>query len=264
MKIKTMFFSSILAAGLCCSAMGFHAAAYTLQDVIDKAHSVGVPESTIQQGINMWDTGEYDQADIDTAWYALDDYNSTVQDKIDDLFGGGSSSPSEGTSSAVDSAGDTTSSSGGTVSSGSSGVTSGVTSSDFINMTLEEKIAYVNGMDPAGRQAFLDGLSNAERNSIIKQMSIKDKTDILEDYMQVADAMGMHMVVDSISEDGIGVTVRDKNGVIVDKTAMGITIDETGISHTKLLVTAAAAFTLAASGLIWLYRCLSRKEKGVE
>lgn len=250
-KCKTVFFSSILAAGLFCGAMGFHAAAYTLQDVIDKAHSVGIPESTVQQGINMWDTGEYDQADIDTAWYALDDYDTTVQSKIDDIFAGGESTapPTEGTTSAGD-----------TVSSGSDEKTS----AEFINMTLEEKVAYVNSMDPAAKQAFLDGLSNAERNSIIKQMSITDKTDILENYMQVADAMGMHMVVDSLSEDGIGVTMRDKDGVVVDKSAMGITIDETGISHTRLLVIAAAAFALAIGGLTWLYRSLSRKEQDVE
>lgn len=128
-------------------------------------------------------------------------------------------------------------------------------------MTLDEKIAYVNSMTPADKEAFLNNLTPAERNSIIKQMNIDDQADLLQGYIDAAKGMNMNIAVDSISEQGIAVTIRDNDGTVMDKTAMGgVTIDETGISHTGLLACTSGAALLAIAGFAGLHRYLRRMD----
>lgn len=241
--LKTALFSSLLAAGLLCGTIGFHAAAYTVDEVAQKAREAGYSEEQVQRGYNEWNTGIYTQEDLDQAYEALCGYQSNVDSKIDSIFDNGSSQST--VSSAAESA-------------DSSAVSAPdrIPSAEFISMTLDEKIAYVNSLPAAEKDAFLNGLSAAERNSIIKQMSVSDKADIMQGYVDAASAMGMNMVVDSLSENGVSVTVRDKDGVIIDKASVGVTIDETGISHTRLFALAGAAIALACAGLGWLYRRL--------
>ncbi len=180
--------------------------------------------------------------------------------------------PSQSTSSAADSAsGSANSNAGGTAGGNTSSAApsapseskpSGtVTSTDFILMTLDEKIAYVNSMSPEDKENFLNNLTPAERNSIIKQMNIDDQAELLQGYINVAEKMNMNISVDSISSEGIAITVRDNEGTIVDKSATGITIDETGISHTGLLAAAAAAILLCAAGFAGLYRYICKTDE---
>ena len=127
-------------------------------------------------------------------------------------------------------------------------------------MTLEEKRAYVSGMTPEERRTFLENLTPEERRSLLKQMSIDNKAEVLEGFVGVAEEMGMHVTVDKLTDDNISLTIRDDQGTIVDKSEMGITIDETGISHTGLLVSAAAGAILALSGLAVLSRKMGNDE----
>ena len=256
---RTAVCSVLLSAGVLCSMTGMQAAAYTVDDVVQRSREVGIPEDQIQFGYNEWSKGIYTQEQLDEAYAYADNYQKTVDDKIDDIFDNpdpppandGNSTPAEG---------DGNSGKDGNAPAGSDAP---VTSADFINMTLDEKIAYVNAMTADEKDAFLQNLSIAERNSIIKQMSISDKAEVMQSYVDVASAMGMNMVVDTITDDSIGVTIRDQDGVVIGKSAVGITIDETGISHTKLLAAAAGAFLLACTGFAWLYRRLRRMNEEV-
>ncbi len=139
-----------------------------------------------------------------------------------------------------------------------------VNSYDFIMMTLDEKIAYVNSMSPEDKENFLNNLTPGERNSIIKQMNVNDQAELLQGYIDAAKGMNMNIAVDSISAEGIAITVRDDEGTIVDKTATGITIDETGISYDGLFAASAAAVLLAAAGFVLIYRHLCRADGGVQ
>ncbi len=274
-KSTTRLFAAMLAAGCLCCGAGFHAAAVTVDDVAQKAREVGFPEEQVQLGYNYWATGNYTQADLEIAYAELCKYDTQADEKIDSIFDStpaqttpaptepdrtGDTSSSQGTTSAGTSGGSTSSSSG--TSSQASGT---VTSEQFIKMTLDEKITYVNAMSPEDKEDFLNNLSTAERNSIIKQMNLNDQAELLQGYIDAAKGMNMNIAVDSISEQGIAVTIRDNNGTVVDKTAMGgVTIDETGISHTGLIACASGAALLAIAGFAGLYRYLRRLDGQAE
>ncbi len=280
MKLKTRkaFAAALAACCFCCTA-GMTASAATLEDIVNKAREVGIPEAQIQVGYNEWMTGDYTQEDLDTVYESLLNYDAQTQEMLDQYFGttgdSSSSSADNTTSSAADSttsSGETTSatenSTAGTESAGNSTAStessSTVTSTDFINMTLDEKIAYVGTMNAADKEAFLNNLSPAERNSIIKQLALDDKAALMQGYINVAEQMGMHVAVDNLTDDNISVTIRDEEGIVIDKTAVGITIDETGISHTGLFAAAAAGIVLAVGGLLALYRYICRSDEQMQ
>ncbi len=257
--IRHKLFAAVLAAGCFCCAAGISASAVSVDDVANKARELGFPEAQVQQGYAYWSTGDYTQEDLNAAWAYLMEMEKESQEKFDSIFEDNSStaptqpSTTTGGGSADSSAADSTTA--------PTEATKPVTSADFINMTLEEKIAYVNSMTPEDKETFLNNLSPEERKSIMKQMSLDDKADLMEGYIGFAESMGMHVSVDNLTNENISLTIRDENGVVIDQSAVGITIDETGISHTGLFATAAAGVLLAVCGFGWLYRCLCRSDE---
>lgn len=143
--------------------------------------------------------------------------------------------------------------SGNSGSSGNSSIPDRIPSSDFINMTLDEKKDYVNSLPEDQKSGFLASLTKEERNSIIKQFPTDQKVALMQTYIDTASSMGMNVVVDSMTDQNISVTVRNDDGIIIDKAGVGVVIDETGISHTKPLVFAGVGILTAAAGFALLY-----------
>ena len=53
-------------------------------------------------------------------------------------------------------------------------------------------------------------------------------------------------------------TIRNEDGQVIGKTAVGTIIDETGISHTAPLLTALLAAMVSVLGFMMIYRYLAR------
>ncbi|MDE5754264.1 MAG: hypothetical protein K2H89_06970 [Oscillospiraceae bacterium] len=263
--------AGILSACLLCSA-GISASAYTADDVAQKAREAGWPEYLIQSGYNEWASGSYTQEDLDEAYNGVMSYNEQTEEIICNAFGvepqpkpdpvvtdpaptDPTNAPENPEPSVTP---DNSSNTGNPDSSADSGnstpvIPDRVSSSDFINMTLDEKKDYVNSLADDQKDAFLASLSKEERNSIIKQLPTDQKVALMQTYIDTASSMGMNVAVDSITDQNISVTVRNNEGVIIDKAGVGIVIDETGISHTKPLVFAGLGILTAAAGFVLLY-----------
>lgn len=298
--MKKKFFAALAALSICCCMGGLSASAITADDVAGRARELGWPEEYIQHGYAMWSSGQYTQADLQTAYNSLDKYPGAVDDKIDNLFddddtstpsateapapstttpaapsateaapsggssgtqGGSTGTTEQGGSSGSQGGSDAKPSGGQTVTKKDGTVEDRISPADFIGMTLEEKQAYANSLTPESKRAFLDSLSAEERNSIIKQMPMDDKADIMQVYIDTAKEMGVNITVDSVSEDNISLTVRDDDGKVIDKAAVGISIDETGISHTKPLLFALGGSVLAVLGFGGLYYYIRKTEE---
>jgi hypothetical protein len=158
----------MLAAGCFFCGTGISAAAYTVDEVAQKAREVGYSEEMVQMGYNEWASGSYTQADLDSAYAQLCDYDNKADDKINEIFGNTDTSESSASS-------ETDSTDSSTEAAVSDAQTTRPSSAEFINMTLDEKIAYVNTMSEQEKNTFLSSLTTEERNSIIKQMSVSDK-----------------------------------------------------------------------------------------
>lgn len=264
MKRRTMkhrILAVLFAAGCFFSVNGLSAsAAVTVDDIANKARELGFPEAQVQEGYNMWSSGAYTQEDLDKIWAELENFEGDILDLYEKILMSGVEMPSQTTTDPVN----PTEKTEGTTDAPTEGTqapeATEAPTKEFAKMTLEEKRAYVSGMTPEERRTFLENLTPEERKSLLKQMSIDNKAEVMEGFLGVAEEMGMHVTVDKLTDDNISLTIRDDQGVIVDKSEMGVTIDETGISHTGLLVSAAAGAILALSGLAVLSRKMGSDE----
>ncbi len=292
MRFKEM--TAVLAA--CCliytGGVYIPASAYTADDVAAKARQAGWPETLIQMGYNEWSSGDYTQDKLDMAYAKVQEYNSQTKDLICNYFGvdpeevpdpennSGSdvseqSAPTDSNSEQIAETSEDGEIISPTENSSSSGnqsdletvtKTDGTTEpriepSDFIKMTFEEKIDYVNQLEDTSKNEFVASLSKEEKNSMLKQMPVEDKVALMESYIDTADSMGLNVSVDSLTEENISLTVRNDEGRIVDKAAVGVVVDETGISHTKPLLLSLIGVLMAVFGFTGLYRYIRKTEE---
>ncbi len=270
---------SILTVCLC--AANLHTFAYSPDDVAAKAREAGWPENLIQTGYNQWASGEYTQDQLDEAYNSVMDYSEQTEEFIYNQFGidpeearaaQKNNKPTEAETQAVpesvqntettaDAANSQTEPAQTTTVPDSSQSDKYISDSEFIKMTMEEKQDYVNSLPAEEKTEFITTLSKEARNSIIKQLPTEEKVAIMQKYIDTASTMGMNVTVDELTDKDISVTVRNQEGIIIDKAEVGIVIDETGISHTKPLLTAGIGILLSAAGFGWLYWYIKHTEQ---
>lgn len=276
-KHKIAAAAAALTMALGCSAMT--ASAYTADDVAAKAREAGWPEYLIQMGYNEWNSGEYDQSALDSAYGSVSTYNDDMRKAAANALGvdpddlPAAPAPTEApqtTEAAQQNADGTTAPAGQAAAETTTQTTKQdgnpelivkkadgteeqrISKADFINMTLEEKQEYVNSLAPESQGEFVASLSNAERNSLIKQLPVDEKAALLQTYIDTAGTMGLDVTVDSLTNDTISLTMRNEEGTVVGMTNVGVTIDETGISHTKqfLIALIGTIGSLAGFGIL--------------
>ncbi|MCR4758724.1 MAG: hypothetical protein K5705_00375 [Oscillospiraceae bacterium] len=122
----------------------------------------------------------------------------------------------------------------------------------FINMTLEEKQAYVASLPESERAAFLASLSTSERNSIIKQMDKGSQANVMNGFIDLGEQLGMHISVDQLDGSGISYSVRNSDGELIDANAVSASADDTGWNMTVPVIGSAAAVLGGITGLAWI------------
>lgn len=251
--MKKHRFALIAALTMACSmsALTLPAQAATKQDVIDAARAKGIPELMIQQMINTPQFQNSTATDCDAAIDALDTYEEEIMAKVNEEMNKMTTAPVSGNTT------QTTTVAVGTTP-GAATTTPTQPNASFVNMTLEQKKAYVQSLPEAERTAFLANLTTAERNSILKQMSLTDKAEVLQSLIEATKGMGLNVAVDDIANDSLTLSVRDEAGKVVGIAPVGVVIDDTGISHTGWIVSAGTMMLLAGGGLLLLGRKLRK------
>lgn len=243
--------SAVLGAACFAVAAGsLSASAATKEDVIAAARAAGFPEVYVQAGINKLNEEEYTSEDYDSFIAALHTYEDEIWEKINQQFGTITTAPENG--------GPSTTAPVQTEESGS--VVTTTKQKPFINMTLEEKVAYVQSLPEEERAKFMASLSNTEKNSIIKQLSLNDKTDIINKLIETGKTMGFYFTVDDLEDDKLTISARDEEGKLIDVSSMGVVVDDTGISHTGLISGLLTGVAAAGAGLYLIGRKLGKEQ----
>ena len=239
-----------LALILGCGAGTLTASATSVGDVIAHAYAVGLPESQIQQCIAQYSGGTYTSEQCDQAIAALDNWASQRDQKIEDELNKSTTAPADSGSSS-----ETTTAAAGNNANGSVQTTT-PSAKDFMDMTLDQKVNFINSMPADKRQEYIQNMSNDERNSFLKQLDTSDQLDIIASMADVGDAFGVNFSVDSISDGAVSISARDKDGNLVGVSTFGDTVEATGIPYTVPVLAGGGAIALAAAGLgVLLYRC---------
>ncbi|MBQ5334540.1 MAG: hypothetical protein J6Z45_01185 [Oscillospiraceae bacterium] len=259
-------FLAAAAAAVCmtCAAAVSASAEGSVQDVYDAMRRIGLPETMVRQAQNNYEShpemhdengmtinGQYgtylDWAENviimeDTIWRKLAEQYQVPVEKIKEFL----AEQEAQTTAPV-----TTAKNG---ESGSTTTTTTARKSDrkFINMTAEEKKAYILAMSEDERIAFLANLTPAERKSILKQLSADDKADLVKGFAEVGQSMGMNISLDKVDNNDISYSVRDENGNLIDSSSIGTRVDDTGWNLTVPVFGAGGLILLSVGGLVWM------------
>jgi hypothetical protein len=288
MKHTLRYLLPALCTAAVCLGSSLSASAYTADDVAAKARAAGWPEYLIQAGYNEWASGNYSQSDLDKAYNSVSQYDQDTGELIRDALGVSDPSPAPASDAPSNAATDAPTNAetaapasqaadlpaetnapapqqtapapapAATVTKTDGTTEERVSKADFIQMTIEEKKDYVASLSEESKQEFMGSLSSEERNSIIKQLPAEDKAALIQSYVDTAKDMGMNVAVDSITDNNVSMTIRNEDGQVIGKTAVGTIIDETGISHTAQFLTAFLAALTAVFGFMMIYRYLAR------
>ena len=199
-----------LALVLGCGAGTLTASATSVGDVIAHAYAVGLPESDIQACIAQYSGREYTSEQCDQAIAALDNWAKERDNKINEEI-------NKGTTTAAPEENRTTETTAATAAAaaGKTAQTTAPAKKDFLNMTLNEKVEYINSLPADQRNDFVQNMSNEERNSFLKQMKTSDQLDVISAMTDVGKAFGVNFSVDSVSDDASSVSIHDENGNLV-------------------------------------------------
>lgn len=263
MKLRNLLISTACGILFCCAAPLHAAAAGTVDDVYAAMREIGLSEAMVQQAKNQYQTIPHDSAGMEiNGHYATYDvwaqyvyiYEDQIWAEINKQFTvTTSSATTAATSPAGSSETQTTTTS----------ARSAAERKSFINMTLEEKKAYVAALPPEEQEAFLRSLSTAERNSIIKQLGTESQAEIAQGFIALAQQLGMNITVDSIGgQSGIDYSVRDGDGNLIDSSVIGTQVDDTGWDTTVPVLGGCGAILFSVGGMLCTgKKGLNRKEE---
>ncbi len=253
---------------LCGAAMPFSVSASSVEDVYAAMRRIGLPESMIQEAKIQYQNTAHDAngMSINGNYFTYDVWADMVEIYEDDIWnavgaqfgisGEDIKNATTDTTPQQTAPAETTS----TTTVAETPTEPVQTEKAFINMTLEEKQAYVASLPESERASFLANLSTSERNSIIKQMDTDSQATIANGFIELGKELGMNITLGKFDGDGISYSVRNSDGTLIDVSSVGTSVDDTGWD-TTVPVLGSSAMILSAIGGLTLFTRKQRKEE---
>lgn len=259
-KIITAALTSVLTA-VSVSAFALNSSAATVDDVAEVARSYGIPEESIQAGYNEYyaHPENYPPETLDRAIDKLHETGGVII-TTGAYIPENAAKPASATE-AAPSGGSTDNSGEVQLKTDGGQVFSRVSPEEFINMSYEEKMAYISGFPQDQQQAIIDNLSPAEYKSLIKQAPSDKKMEIVHSLSGAADEMGLVVTVDEVTDDSLTVSMRNDEGTLVNRSSAGITVLDTGYDRRGIFAIIGAAILAAIGGIIFVAHKCFGKEK---
>ncbi len=258
-KLTAALFSAVVCtAGMCC----VQADAATVDDVAEVARRYGYSEDMIMQGYNEYyaHPDQYTSEDFD---YAI----SEIERSGSQIITPGPQVPAEQpTAPADENSGASSEKKEETVTvvadDGSS--FDRVSRDEFIDMSYDDKLAYVRTFTPEQQQAFIDDLSPEEYRSMLKQLPSEKKLDVVDSLSKAGSSMGLNVSVNEITDDELSVALRNSEGELVGIASAGVRVEDTGYDRRGIFAGAAALFAAAAAGIVIVMKKAFGKKEVVQ
>ncbi len=287
------------------SVMSIGSSAATIEDVASTARGLGFPENIVQQGINEYyaDPDSYTEADLDDAISYLYQYekelkeqlgitdtpqtpdetqpetqpetqgdteNSTLtqqpsQEQTQGQTQGQSATKPNGSSDGSSNNNNNNQGGNSNTSVSAPSIPNRIEPDKFINMTLDEKRDYISSLPAEQQTDFFNSLSPEELNSVVKQLPTDDKAQVMQLFIEAGEGMGVNLTVDEMSDDKISMSMRNKNGELVDVASVGVIVENTGYDYRGIFALSGGLLLLAVGGTWLLVRkCFGKKESTAE
>ena len=265
MRISKLIGSVSAFAAVITISYSLSASAATVDDVANTARSYGYSEADIQAGYNAYyeNPSNYPPELLDDVIAYLHEAGnqiiSTAPQEVDPTvpITTVSVTPSDGNDDPTqENIGDITL----TASDGS--VFTRISTEAFINMSYDEKMAYIHSFPPVQQQAIIDNLSPEEYRSILKQSPTDQKMEVIGKIAEAAEKMGLNVTVDEITDNSIKVAMKNEKGELVNVSTAGAVVEDTGYDRRGLIALSASLIAAAAAMTCILLRHI--RKNGLE
>ncbi len=293
--MRKNLFKILPAAALCIglAVPSMSAVAATPDEAAALARSMGLPESLIQAGWNRYyeDPELYPPELIDSYMATLRDMN---QDMIDQLLADSgyapstpspavttaAQSPTQGSATtAVPSESGNAHSGGNTDNGGNSGNSQDkdtitltlpdgstferISAKDFAAMSLDEKRAYIASLTPDQQTVFVANLSPEDYKSLLKQLPLDNKAEIIDQMAGVTEQLGLTLSVDELNDSDIVLSMRDENGKLVAMSSARDSVAATGYDRRGIFALAASLVAVGVVGAaVMVKKSFGKKKEG--
>ena len=263
-KIITAAAVSIITA-ISVSSFAMECSAATVDDVAEVARSYGIPEENIIAGYSEYQAhpDQYPPERLDRAIEMLHETGGIIITTGEYIPENRpvvtTSTSSENSSSESENKTEET----GTVqlSTDDGNSFTRISPEEFINLSYDEKMAYISSFPQDQQQVIINNLTPAEYKSLIKQSPAEKKMEIVHSLSGAADEMGFVVTVDEVTDDSLTVSMRNGEGKLVNRVNAGMTVEETGYDRRGIFAAIGAALLIAIGGLVFIADKCFRKEK---
>ncbi len=122
----------------------------------------------------------------------------------------------------------------------------GTSEEDIASMTDEELMDYIVNMP------------QSEKNQLIKDLDRDAQMEIIDNLIDTGSKFGMNVSVESLTKDKIEYSIRDEKGSLVDISAIGVIVDDTGIDYTAVYLMAAGVVFASVIGIGAMARSMKK------
>ncbi|MDE6540373.1 MAG: hypothetical protein K2K66_09295 [Ruminococcus sp.] len=120
-----------------------------------------------------------------------------------------------------------------------------ITPEEFIAMSYDDKMNYVRNFTPEQQQVILDNLTIEERKSLMKQLPVEQKAEVVNSIANFGETLDINISVEEISEDNISLSMRNDDGEIVGMVNAGVIVEDTGYDRRGILALSAGLIAVA-------------------
>lgn len=129
-----------------------------------------------------------------------------------------------------------------------------ISSKEFAAMSLDEKRAYIASLTPEQKTAFLSNMSPEDYKSLLKQLPIDNKAEIIDGMADITNQLGLTLNVEELNDSNIILSMKDKDGKLVALSAASDTVAATGYDRRGILALAAAITSLGLLGTAFIVK----------
>ncbi|MCQ2458739.1 MAG: hypothetical protein MJ081_00040 [Ruminococcus sp.] len=261
--------SAILSAALVFAvSTGINANAATVDDVAAAARAMGYSEDLIQEGYNMYysNPSAYTSEELDDIVRQIYDTGSAIVSTVP--YNPNYTAPTTTTVTTTSAAENTPVTE--TIPPQNDLITltmpdgsafTRISEDDFINMSYNDKMAYLSSFTPDKQQVIINNLSPLEYRSLMKQSPADKKLEIVDSLSAVAAEMGINLTVEDISDDNLTLSARNEEGTLVGISDAKVKVENTGYDRRGLFVGILLSVSAAFGALIFvLNKCFGKDD----
>lgn len=273
-KLIRILAGTALFLSLCAVPMTSFAA--TIDDAIAVARQYGIPEETIQAYANMYyESPElYPPERIDSLIEEFKEYAKGIITNVPYDPNAQIPTVTETTPvSAVDNPEpDSPNNDSGTVTADDSitltmpdGSTfTRISAEKFINLSYEDKMTYLSTFTSEQQTVIINNLTPTEYKSLMKQLPMEDKLNVIDNLTGISDSVGLNITVDEITDNSLSFQMKNQDGELIGAASINDTIEATGYDRRGIIATAGALIMAGLGGMFVLIKKCFRKETNNE